>query len=32
VNPGQGHYTVQAGDYLDILGNAASCKIQFYYL
>lgn len=32
VNPGQGQYTVQSGAYLEILGNAASCKIQFYYL
>jgi hypothetical protein len=31
VNPGPGQYTVQAGDYVQIVGPAASCKIQFYY-
>jgi hypothetical protein len=32
VIPGQRQYAVLAGAYLQIQGNAASCKIQFYYL
>lgn len=32
VTPGQGQYSVNAGDYLMIEGIGASCKIQFYYI
>lgn len=32
VSQGQGQYTVEDDAYLEILGNAASCKIQYYYL
>jgi len=32
VKEGQGQYQVEADAYLDIEGNAASCKIQYYYI
>jgi|SRR5579872_2648264 len=31
VSPGTSQYPVNAGDYLMIVGRAASCKIQFTY-
>lgn len=31
VQLGQGQYSVSAGDYLWIMGQGASCKIQWYY-
>ncbi len=31
VSVGQAQYSVNSGDYLFIIGQAASCKIQWYY-
>ena len=32
VPQGRGRYSVESDAYLEITGNAASCKIQYYYV